>query len=69
MWGFTVYRRDELGNIALRNGLKLLSCGITKEPSAFRALFLSDVLTKEIDDFAILLDKSLTDLESSEKNL
>lgn len=42
----------ELGNIALRNGLKLLSCGITKEPSAFRALFLSDVLTKEIDDFA-----------------
>jgi 4-aminobutyrate aminotransferase-like enzyme len=64
MWGFTVYHRDELGTIALKNGLKLLSCGITKEPSPFRVLFLSDVLTREIDSFAVLLDKSLTCLDN-----
>lgn len=63
MWGFTVHYRDEVCLEALNNGLKLLSCGITTEPSSIRTLFLADVLTKEIDDFARLLDKTLFNIE------
>lgn len=63
MWGFTVKFRDEVCIEALNNGLKLLSCGVTREESAIRALFLSDVLTKEIDDFVSLLDITLINIE------
>lgn len=64
MWGFTVKHRDEVCTTALEHGLKLLSCGITKEKSAIRALFLSDVLTKEIDSFGSILDKTLATIEN-----
>lgn len=63
MWGFTVSYRDEICVTALENGLKLLSCGITKDESAIRALFLSDVLTKEINSFGRLLDNVFTIIE------
>jgi 4-aminobutyrate aminotransferase-like enzyme len=69
MWGFSVRRRDEVTNAAWRRGLKLLSCGITDEVSSIRALFLADVLTKEIDCFARLLDGALTEVEQSVSDL
>lgn len=59
MWGFSVKHRDEICKTAWEYGLKLLSCGVTKEVSSIRALFLSDVLTKEINCFARLLDKTM----------
>ncbi len=65
MWRFTVKYRDEVCSVALKNGLKLLSCGITKEASAIRVLFLADVLTKEIDSFGRLLDKTFTEVENN----
>jgi 4-aminobutyrate aminotransferase-like enzyme len=64
MWGFTVRHRDEVCKEALQHGLKLLSCGVTDEPSSVRALFLADVLTKEVDCFARLLDSTLSAVES-----
>lgn len=67
MWGFTVRFRDEVCKEALNNGLKLLSCGVTKDPSAIRALFLADVLTKEIDDFGNLLDMTLSNFEKKNR--
>ncbi len=63
MWGFTVKYRDQVCLTALKNGLKLLTVGITKDVSAIRALFLSDILTKEIDSFCYLLDKTLSEVE------
>jgi 4-aminobutyrate aminotransferase-like enzyme len=65
MWGFSVRWRDELCRAAWAHGLKLLTCGVTEEISSIRALFLADVLTKEIDDFMALLDISLGDIEAA----
>lgn len=67
MWGFTVKHRDKVCTKALENGLKLLSCGVTKEESAIRALFLADVLTKEIDSFGNILDITLSQVEKEYK--
>jgi 4-aminobutyrate aminotransferase len=65
MWGFSVRWRDELCRAAWARGLKLLTCGVTEEISSIRALFLADVLSKEIDDFVALLDASLGDVEAA----
>lgn len=64
MWGFAVRQRDDVCRAAWARGLKLLTCGITEEVSSIRALFLADVLTKEINDFILLLDASLSDVEA-----
>lgn len=64
MWGFTVKHRDQVSLMALKKGLKLLTVGITQDASAIRALFLSDVLTKEIDSFCYLLDETLSQVET-----
>ena len=63
MWRFKVPDRDEFCVVALKNGLKLLSVGVTQETSAVRAIFLADVLTKEVDTFGRLLEKTIIDIE------
>ena len=65
MWGFAVVARDAVCAAAWRRGLKLLTCGVTAEVSSIRALFLADVLAKEIDCFVRLLDGALADVEGS----
>ena len=68
MWGFSVRHRDQITMTAWSKGLKLLSCGITDEVSSIRALFLADVLTKEINCFVRLLDETLLTVEQDLSN-
>lgn len=63
MWAFSVRMRDAVCRAAWARGLKLLTCGVTEDVSSIRALFLADVLSKEIEDFMSLLDVSLGDVE------
>ena len=67
MWSFSIKNRSQVCLTGIENGLKLLTCGITNDVSAIRALFLADVLTKEIDDFFMLLDKTLTEIEKNKE--
>lgn len=64
MFGLQVRRREELTALAWRRGIKLLGAGAAGEEAAIRLLFLADVLTHEIDEFARGMDAVLTELES-----
>jgi len=64
MWGVTVKRREELTALAWRRGLKLLGCGPSGEESRLRILFLSDVLTREVDHFFEAFHRVLGELDS-----
>ena len=64
MWGVTVKRREELTALAWRRGLKLLGCGPSGEESRLRILFLSDVLTREVDHFFEAFHRVLGEMDS-----
>lgn len=64
MFGLTVRRREEVSAKAWRHGLKLLGAGAGGEEATIRLLFLADVLTHEIDQFADTMDAVLTDVAS-----
>ncbi len=65
MFGITVRRREEIIETSWRRGLKLLPCGQKGEESRIRLLFLADVLTREIDEFARVFDQVLAEVESA----
>lgn len=62
-WGLRIRDRDRFCRIAQNKGLKLLTVGVTEEISTVRALFLADVLTKEIDCYCRLLENVLIDMD------
>ena len=64
MYGLTVYDREDVIARAWKRGLKLLGAGAPGEEATIRLLFLADVLTHEIDQFAETMDAVLTDVES-----
>jgi 4-aminobutyrate aminotransferase-like enzyme len=61
MWGISVRNRDQLIDAGWRRGIKLLGCGPGGDTSRLRLIFLTDVLTKEIDDFAATFARALDD--------
>src|SRR5690606_25769142 len=64
MFGLRVHHRDKVLASAWKHGLKLLGAGAAREEGAIRLLFLADVLTHEIDQFAETMDAVLTDVAS-----
>jgi len=64
MFGLTVLDREKVIAGAWKRGLKLLGAGEPGEESTIRLLFLADVLTHEIDQFAETMDAVLSDMES-----
>ena len=63
MRALVVRRRDDVVRTAWRSGLKLLGAGWAGETSAIRLLFLADTLSREVDEFERVLDRSLAALE------
>ena len=59
MHGITVRRREELVPFAWKHGLKLLGCGLAGETARVRLLFLADATARELEDFAVTLDRIL----------
>src|SRR5262249_12161990 len=60
MWGVSVRDREYIIREGFARGLKLLGCGVPGEVSRLRLIFLADVLTKEIDEFAATFDEVLS---------
>jgi 4-aminobutyrate aminotransferase-like enzyme len=67
MHGVTLRRRDEVIAEAWRRGLKLLGCGAPGDEARVRILLLADVLTKEIDDLAALLESAIEAVERDDR--
>ncbi len=63
LWRFDVANRDTVVQTAKKYGLKLLTVGVTKNVSPIRAIFLADVLTKEINSFIEILNTVFTELK------
>ncbi len=59
MWGLTVRWREELIRRGWRLGAKLLGCGRKGELSRLRIVLPADVLTREVDEMADVLDRVL----------
>ncbi len=59
MHGIEVTDRDKVCQIGWSHGLKLLGCGPGGETGMIRLLFLADVTTHEIEEFARVLDEVL----------
>lgn len=62
MYGITVRRREQVVAAAWRRGLKLLACGLGGEEARIRLVFLTDVLTHEIDEFTRVMDGVLEEV-------
>ena len=58
-----VRRRDDVVRTAWRGGLKMLGAGWSGETAPIRLLFLADTLSREVDEFARVLDRILSSLE------
>jgi 4-aminobutyrate aminotransferase-like enzyme len=67
MRAIVVRRRDDVVRTAWRSGLKLLGAGWNGETAAIRLLFLADTLSREVDEFARVLDLTLTAVNASQK--
>jgi len=59
MQGITMRHRDEFVAFAWRHGVKLLGCGLAGELARVRLLFLVDTTARELEDFAVNLDRIL----------
>jgi 4-aminobutyrate aminotransferase-like enzyme len=64
MWGLSVRHRDEVIRTGWQMGAKLLGCGRRGETSRLRIVLLTDVLTREIDEMIVVLDRIFTQVES-----
>lgn len=65
LWIVDVRDRDRVVEAAWNAGLKLLTCGVTRQIAGIRALFLADVLTIEVLEFLRLLDGAIAKAEES----
>lgn len=63
MWGLTALDRDRFVREAWRQGAKLLGAGAPTMPGRFRIILPADVLTKEVDDVIVVLDRTCRALE------
>ncbi len=69
MWGLTVRYREEIVEAGWRMGAKLLGCGPAGEEARLRIVLLADVLTREIDQMAEVLERLFTEIERRHDDL
>lgn len=65
MWGLSVRYRSEVLAEGWRQGVKLLGCGQSGEVSRIRILLLADVLTREVDEMIVCLERTFSAVEAA----